>query len=137
MEVAMRYVETSQGILLSPRQHAGHRDMLCRAGLSESEVLSAGFMAARYEAAKTWQSFGSSQSLQLKSRPVTVSEQLWVGHSEGRLLYSDNPALLAGLEDVVQAVWGMSDEGEEGTCAVYAPLHPRVSLSADVVVLDY
>lgn len=130
----MRYVESVHGILLAPRRHASHGELA--AGLSRDEMLSAGFLAARYEASAPWQAYGQSTGLSLKSRAVSIPSQLWVGIRHWTLVYSDNPKLLEDCSDVVRAEWGMSEEGWEGTCAVYAPLHPRFPLSADAIVQD-
>lgn len=130
----MRYIESTHGIILAPRRHVSHSDLA--AGLDRAELLSAGFLASRYEADALWKTYGKSVGLKLESRPLAVLGKLWAGLHHRTVYFSDNPELLTHCTDVVEAYWGMSEEGWEGTCAVYTPLHPRFSLTADEILHD-
>ena len=132
----MRYIASKNGLVLAPRRHFSHQEMARLAGLNKESLVSAGFLPARYEQTAPWVPYGRSVGLDLASASIEVPETLWVGKFGRGVLFSDNPALLADCETVVQAAWGMSEEGWEGTCAVFSPLHPDVCLTADEIIRD-
>lgn len=136
----MRYVHTKKGTLLSPRAHLSHRAMLAACGLGKDEVISAGFVAARYAPEEPWCVYGNSVGLGVGSISETaLPNKLWAGvtpHQLAQVVFSDNPELLASLQDVTLCRWGMSNEGPGGCCAVYTPLHPRRALHADELLRD-
>lgn len=135
----MRYVHTKKGILLAPRAHLSHRELLSACGLGKDEVISAGFVSARYTPEEPWNVYGDSVGLGVRSIAGTaLPSKLWSGvtpHHLEQVVFSDNPELLAGLQDVTLCLWGMSDEGPGGCSAAYSPLHPRRPLHADELFL--
>lgn len=133
----MRYVQTTRGLLLGPQRHVSHADLLYVSGLPKSDVLSAGFLAARYSPSEPWSTYGRSVGLDVAGdTQLRVPELLWAAKLEGtypRIVFSDNPKLLKDL-DVVPAEWGLSEEGFEGSVAVFSPLHPAMPLTADEIM---
>lgn len=133
----MRYVQTVRGLLLGPQRHVSHADLLCVSGLPKTDVRSAGFLAARYCPTEPWAAYGRSVGLGVAAdTQLHVPDRLWAAQLPGtypRIVFSDNPGLLEGL-DLVEATWGLSEEGVEGSVAVFSPLHPDVPLTADEIL---
>ena len=130
----MRYIEFSDGtIALSTGAATSHRDLLRFIRRSPDDAVSAGFMAARYEPTQHWDAWGSSVGLKLAAnKALNVPSELFVGKHRGGLVYANRAEVLASLEDVQQAVWGLTEESPWGdVCPVYAPLHPQHKLRSD------
>lgn len=121
---------------MAPKRHFSHQDLAHITSQFNADLTSAGFFSARYSPTDTWEPYGKSVGLNLSSAPLRAPSQLWVGQFSAGLLFSDNPRLLDRCTNVVEATWGMSEEGWEGTCAVYSPLHPDVRLTAEEILRD-
>ena len=136
----MRFIEFKDGsLIIAPRRASAHKDMLAMARVSKCDVVSAGFLSARYEATEPWTPYGSSTGLGIKATnpDLRVPETLYVGKHRYGLVFATHKEFLEGLEDVMPATWGMTEESYWGdVCPVYAPLHPRHKLRADEAICD-
>lgn len=134
----MRYIHTSAGLLLAPRLHMSHKQMLSTAPETTRNLISAGFVTPRYSEQDSWRCVGESIGLRLCSAPTDVPYQLFVGITRPGwhdvLLFSDRRELLAKCTDVTEAHWKYSVEPtHSGDVPVFAPHHPSRSLSADAL----
>ncbi len=136
----MRFIEFSDGaVVLAPRRGSSHKDMVWMSGRTRNDVVSAGFLPARYACEEAWAPYGSSVGLNIAvtNPELSIPQELYVGKHRYGLLYASRAEMLEGLDDVQPAHWGMTAESVWGdVLPVYAPLHPNHLLRADDCIKD-
>lgn len=128
----MRYIQTSDGILLTPRFHMSHRDLLNASGMKFAQVMHAGFVSPIYQEDEEWETYGSSVGLGIESECFVPTKNLFVGvFGKSNLVYSDNRELLVKCSDIEKAKWVQSDETHMFDEPVWYPSHSTHPLVYD------
>lgn len=135
----MRYIEFADGsLVLAPRRANTHVDLVNLSGRRKHDVMSAGFLSPRYSSEERWAAYGQSVGLGIGAdKDLVTPGELYVGMHRYGPVFATQAELLSGLENVKQAVWGMTEPSPWGDVRpVYSPMHPEHKLTADSVVCD-
>ena len=127
----MRYIQSSQGIVMAPRLHMSHRELFNNTGIKD--VLHAGFVSAIYEKDGDWKTFGESVGLNTKSKQISPSKNLYVAVYNKSLIYSDNPELLKNGKGLQKATWDFTNEIYSFDEPIYAPQHSEVHVNSNAL----
>lgn len=135
----MRYVEFYDGgVVISPRRTLSHRDMVIISGGDFRQVISAGFLAARYSADEPWETYGKSTGLNIEcNEKLVIPNQLFVGKVRSGILFASKEELLKGCTEIQLASWGFTAEGLwKDLAPVFSPLHSDFVLDVDQAMRD-
>lgn len=128
----MRYIQTTEGILMTPRFHMSHRELLCASIMDFDKVLHAGFVTPVNTEDDAWETYGSSVGLGVESECTNPTKNLFVGvFGKFDLIYSDNRALLVECTDIEKAKWVQSVEVQRFDEPVWYPSHSKHQLTYD------